>query len=78
MYKESFKNHIFSSTWRISVTHGMINLILHLKCLNVILNILPSCEVFELVVFAVGLLLQLALVTPSPSLPNVLILILII
>ena len=46
-------------------------MILHLTCLNVILNILPSCGNinFALVVFAVGPLLQLALVTTSPSLP---------
>ena len=65
MYKESFTNHMFSSTWCISVTHGMIHLIVHVTCLNVILNILPSCGkiCIILVVFAVGRLLQLALVT---------------
>ena len=38
-------------------------MILHLSCLNVILNIMPSCETFALVGFAVGHMLQLALVT---------------
>ena len=71
MYKENFKKRIFSSTWRISVAHGMIQMNLHLACLNVILNILPSCGHINLVlvVFDVGPLLQLALVTTSPSLP---------
>ena len=69
MYKESLKKHLFSSTWRNSGTHGRIRKILHLTCLNVILNIGPTTIV--LVVFAVGHLLQLALVTTSPSLPYV-------
>ena len=45
LYKEVFKNYLFSSTWRISVTRGVIRLNLHVTCLNVILNILPSCEI---------------------------------
>ena len=47
-------------------------MILHLACLNVILNILQlyhRAETFALVVFAVGHLLQLALDTTSSSLP---------
>ena len=43
MFKENFKKRLFSSTWRISVAHGMIHMNLHVACLNVILNILPSC-----------------------------------
>ena len=46
-----------------AVAHGWIHAMLHV---TVILNILPS---FPLAVFAVGHLLQLALVTTSPSLP---------
>ena len=45
MYKESFKKHIFSSTWRISVAHGRIRVILHVTCLNAMINILPSCGI---------------------------------
>ena len=69
MYKEDFKKRLFSSTWRISVAHGMIHMHLHVACLNVILNILPSCGHICTNGFAVGPLLQLALVTTSPSLP---------
>ena len=43
MYKELFKKKKNSSTWRIYVAHVRIHVILHLTCLNVILNILPSC-----------------------------------
>ena len=76
MYNEFFKNIFFSSTWRIYVAHGRIHVILHLTCLNVILNILSyqSAETFALVVFAVGHLLPLALVTTSPDLPYILVL----
>ena len=35
MYKDNFKNHLITSTWRISVTHGMIHLLLHVTFLNV-------------------------------------------
>ena len=42
MYKENVKKRLFSSTWRISVAHGMIHMNLHVACLNVILNILQS------------------------------------
>ncbi len=38
MHKESFKTQLFSSTWRISVAHGRIHVILYVTCLNVILN----------------------------------------
>ena len=41
MYKESFKKHNFPSTWRISVAHERIPVILHMACL-IILNILLS------------------------------------
>ena len=43
MYKENVKTRLFSSTWRISVAHGMIHMNVYVSCLNVILNILPSC-----------------------------------
>ena len=43
MYKELFKKHLFSSTWRIYVALVRIHVILHLTCSNVILNILPLC-----------------------------------
>ena len=42
MYTENFKKRLFSSTWRISVAQRMIHMKLHVACLNVILNILPS------------------------------------
>ena len=42
-------------------------MILHVTCLNIILNIMRGK--FALVVFAVGHLLQLSLVTTSPRLP---------
>ena len=45
MHKETLKNHHSSSTWRISATHRMIHLIFHVTRLNVILNLLPSCEI---------------------------------
>ncbi len=45
MHKETLKNHHSSSTWRISATHRMIHLIFHVACLNVVLNLLPSCEI---------------------------------
>ena len=41
-YKERFKKHIFSYTWRNYVAHGRSHVILHLTCLHVV-NILPSC-----------------------------------
>ena len=44
-------------------------MILHLACLNIILNILPSCGNICISGLAVGHMLQLALVTTSPSLP---------
>ena len=74
MYTEHFKKRLFSSTWRISVAHGMIHMKLHVACLNVILNIgayYHRVDKFVLVVFAVGPLLQLALVTTSPMLLRV-------
>ena len=71
MYKELFKKHRFSSTWRMYVAHGRIHVILHLTCINVILNILHRADIFALVVCVVGHLLQLALVTTSPSLPYI-------
>ena len=43
MYKELFKKHTFSSTWRIYVAHERIHVIVHLTCLNEIPNILQSC-----------------------------------
>ena len=50
MYKESFKNHMHSSTWRISVARAAIRVIVHVTCLSVKLNIPPSWESFPLVV----------------------------
>ena len=38
MYNEFVKNHLFSSRWRNSVTHLMIDLISHVACLNVVRN----------------------------------------
>ena len=43
MYADNLKKRILSSTWRISVAPGMIHMKLHVACLNVILNKLPSC-----------------------------------
>ena len=73
MYAEHFKKRLFSSTWRISVAQGMIHMKLLVACLNVILHIgyYHRVDTFVLVVFAVGSLLQLALVTTSPRLPYV-------
>ena len=51
MHKETLKNHHSSSTWSISVKHRMIHLIFHVACLNVILNLLPSCEIICISVF---------------------------
>ena len=44
MYRK-FKKKLSSSSWRISVAHGRIRVFLHVACLNVILNILPSCGI---------------------------------
>ena len=44
MYEELFKKNILSSIWSISVARGRLHVILHVACLNVILNILPLCE----------------------------------
>ena len=70
--KRKFQKHRFSFTWRMYVTHGRIHVIVHVACLNVglIPNINPSGGNIELVVFPVGNLLQIALVTTSPSLPK--------
>ena len=43
MYADNFKKRLFPSTWRISVAQGMIHMKVHVACLNVILNILPTC-----------------------------------
>ena len=40
----NFSKNNFFSLWRISDTHGRINVIFHVTYLNVILNILPLCE----------------------------------
>ena len=71
MFTENVKKRLFSSIWRISVAQGMIHMKLHVTCLNVILNktYYQRVDTFVLVVFAVGSLLQLALVTTSPMLP---------
>ena len=69
MYKESFKKHIVSSTLCISVAHVRIRVMLQVACLHIILNILLSCGIICISGFrCTTYILQLALVTTSPSL----------
>ena len=62
---------MLSSQWRVSAARGRIQVILHVTRLNLLLNILIRAETFALVVFAVGHLLQPAIVIINPNLPYI-------